>query len=179
MVCYVLLDLEGEYPDLKNRILLNLHEILPAETMSNEKLTIGRLVGMQSGLRDYWALSALWGAAPQDRFSLYQDAPKAMKQLGRNHFRPGEEMSYCNSNYVAISLAIEKMTGRTLTDLLKEKLFDPAGMKTAALRPDTSRIPSPMVGYEGGETAGYIPYANRIEWAGDAGVMASLEDMIA
>lgn len=36
-----------------------------------------------------------------------------------------------------------------------------------------------MVGYEGSETMGYIPYNNCIEWAGDAGVQASLEDMIA
>ncbi|KPI36120.1 D-aminopeptidase [Cyphellophora attinorum] len=181
MVCLVLWDLlDGPNgTDIEAKIFDTLREILPAETMSNHDLTISRLVGMQSGLRDYWALSVLWGAAPQSRFSLYQDAPQAMKRLGGYHFSPGSELSYCNSNYVAISLAIEKVTGRTLRDLLQEKVFMPAGMKTAALRPDTSRIPAPMVGYEGGETAGYIRYANRIEWAGDAGVMASLEDMIA
>lgn len=66
-----------------------------------------------------------------------------------------------------------------MNDLLQERLFKPAGMKTAALRADMARLPSPVVGYEGSEEVGYIPYINRIEWAGDAGISASLEDMIA
>lgn len=80
---------------------------------------------------------------------------------------------------MAVSLAIERLTGKTMNDLLQERLFKPAGMKTAALRADMARLPSPVVGYEGSEEVGYIPYINRIEWAGDAGISASLEDMIA
>lgn len=67
----------------------------------------------------------------------------------------------------------------SLAQLLSERLFVPAGMTTAALCPNTNGLPLPVVGYEGDEKVGYFAATNRIEWAGDAGIAASLEDMIA
>lgn len=180
MVCLVLTELITEKgTDFAEAVLQAVRDQLPANMASNSDLTLERLVGMRSGLRDYWALTVLWGAKPQDRFSIYQDAPQALKRLGNFHFAPGTQMSYSNSNFVLVGLAIERVTGKPLSDLLQDRVFGPAGMKTAALRPDTDRIPAPMVGYEGSEEIGYIPYANRIEWAADAGIQASLQDMIA
>lgn len=180
MVCLILTELtEQRGIEFADAVLKAVREMLPAAVAADKDLTLERLVGMQSGLRDYWALTMLWGATPQDRFSIYQDAPRASKRLGGFHFEPGTQMSYCNTNFMVVGMAIEQITGQSLTDLLEERVFKPAGMKTALLGPDTARIPAPLVGYEGSEEMGYIPYANRIEWAGDAGVHASLDDMIA
>ncbi|KAK5104468.1 hypothetical protein LTS08_002357 [Lithohypha guttulata] len=180
MVCLVLTELITERgTQFEQAVLQTVREMLPDSISTNEDLTLERLVGMQSGLRDYWILSVLWGARPQDRFSIYQDAPEALKRLGRFQFAPGTQFSYSNTNFMVVGLAIEKVTGQTLNDLLQSLLFKPAGMKSAGLRADMARIPSPIVGYEGSEETGYIPYTNRIEWAGDAGVSASLDDMIA
>lgn len=180
MVCLVLTELISERgTKFADDVLNAVRSMLPASLASNEDLTLERLVGMQSGIRDYWALTVLWGATPQERFSIYQDVPEALKRLGGFHFSPGTQMSYSNVNFALVGLAIERVTGETLNDLLQNYVFKPAGMTTAALRPDTSRIPPPMVAYEGNEEIGHIPYANRIEWAGDAGIQASLEDMIA
>ncbi|KAK0857770.1 hypothetical protein LTS02_010090 [Friedmanniomyces endolithicus] len=181
MVCLVLTDLLQNDKDkaFEDALHKALHELLPQDLMANKDLTVERMVAMQSGLRDYWALTVLWGATPGGRFSIYQDAPKALKRLGGFHFAPGTEMSYCNSNFMTLGIAIEKATGQTLGGLLESRLFDPAGMKTAALRPDTERLPAPLVGYEGSDENGYVAYQNRIEWAGDAGIQASLEDMVA
>jgi len=180
MVCLILTELIAERGrDFESAVRDALSELLPSQIVSDRDLTLERLVSMQSGLRDYWALTVLWGATPQDRFSIYQDAPEALKRIGGFHFAPGTQMSYCNTNFAAVGLAIEKATGQTLGDLLHTRLFGPVGMKTAVLRPDTARIPAPLIGYEGSETTGYIAYSNRIEWAGDAGIQASLEDMIA
>lgn len=52
-------------------------------------------------------------------------------------------------------------------------------MASASLCPNTNGLPLPIVGYEGNGTVGYFAATNRIEWAGDAGIAASLEDMIA
>lgn len=180
MVCLVLTELITERGQkFADAVLETVRAILPKAVASDPDLTLERLVGMQSGLRDYWALTVLWGATPQDRFSIYQDAREAMKRLGKFHFAPGTAMSYSNSNFVAVGLAIERVTGEQIGDLLQERVFGPAGMKTAKLRPDTNQFPRPIVGYEGSEEVGYIPYTNRIEWAADAGVGASLQDMIA
>lgn len=181
MVCllYAGLSQGDEGQKFRDAVDQALRELLPQNLTANKDLTPDRLMTMQSGIRDYWALTVLWGATPSDRFSIYQDAPEALRRLGNFHFAPGTLMSYSNSNFMVLGLAIEKATGKTLSALLDAHLFKPAGMSTATLRPDTARLPPPCVGYEGSEDMGYIPYQNRIEWAADAGVQASLEDMIA
>jgi len=89
MVCLIFTELLTERgPEFVAAAYKALAEIIPASITSNKDLTLERLVGMQSGLRDYWALSVLWGATPQDRFSIYQDAPEALKRLGGFHFPP-------------------------------------------------------------------------------------------
>jgi len=74
---------------------------------------------------------------------------------------------------------LENVSGHSLGQLLTERLFIPAGMSTASLCPNTNGLPLPIVGYEGNAKTGYFAATNRIEWAGDAGIAASLEDMVA
>lgn len=74
---------------------------------------------------------------------------------------------------------MENVSGLSLAQLLAQRLFIPAGMKTASLCANTSGLPLPIVGYEGNDKVGYFAATNRIEWEGDAGIAASLEDMIA
>ena len=156
-----------------------LRELLPPSLSDNKDLTVERLSHMQSGIRDYWALTVLWGARHDQKFTLDQDAPASLQRLGNFHFAPGTEYSYSNVNFHLLGRVVEIVTGRELDDMLFEYVFKPAGMHTAELHPDTNDRPGPVVGYEGQEDVGYFPALNRIEWAGDAGIVASLNDMIA
>lgn len=88
-------------------------------------------------------------------------------------------MSYSNVNFHVLGRLVERVSGHSLGQLLAERVFIPAGMTTAALAPNTAGPPLPIVGYEGDEKRGWYPAENGIEWSGDAGVVASLEDMIA
>jgi hypothetical protein len=74
---------------------------------------------------------------------------------------------------------LENVSGMSLAQLLVQRLFIPAGMKTASLCANTNGLPLPIVGYEGNAKVGYFAATNRIEWGGDAGIACSLEDMIA
>lgn len=42
---------------------------------------------------------------------------------------PDRKFSYCNTNYLLLALIIEKVTGKTYPDYLKEKLFTPLQME--------------------------------------------------
>lgn len=154
-----------------------LREYLPSGL--GEEVTLENLCNNQSGIRDYWAMSTLWGAHPEQRFSLNKDAPQAIDRTRSLHFEPGTEYSYCNLNFHILARVLEKVCEVPIEKLLEERLFRPAGMRTAALRPDTAALPKPCVGYEGDEQHGFRAATNRIEWSGDAGVIATLEDMIA
>lgn len=188
MTCAVLLDLERNPTsamskgdaDVRGLFEAELKRLLRPEMMTKDgKLTLEHLCDNRSGIRDYWALTALWGAKPEGRFDLDKDGPQARGRLRSFHFEPGTEYSYSNTNFHILARIIEKVSGESFEALLGERVFGPAGMKTARLCADTSRLPEPCVGYEGDEKRGYTPAINRIEWDGDAGIVASLSDMVA
>ncbi|KAF8172829.1 beta-lactamase/transpeptidase-like protein [Mycena galopus ATCC 62051] len=193
MVCGLLMDLERaptptmvarglpDGPaDIRKQLSGKLADWLPAATLDAQPgLTIERMCNNKSGIRDPWALTVLWGAHPEGKFSLADHGPAMRARLGAPHFVPGTEYSYCNANFYLLGRLIEDVSGEDLADLLAQRLFEPAGMATAALVPDADKLPPPCVGYEGSENLGYVPARNRLEWSGDGGMVGSLDDMIA
>lgn len=176
-VCLVLAKVLAE-PGRADKADAVLREMLPSSLSDKKDLTIERLAHMQSGIRDYWALTVLWGSQADGRFTLAQDAPEALKRLGSFHFAPGTKYSYSNVNFYILGRVAERVTGQPLDKLLAECIFTPAGMTTAHLKPDTNELPAPCVGYEGVERHGFFRAVNRMQWSGDAGILASLNDMI-
>ncbi|OCP00483.1 MULTISPECIES: D-aminopeptidase [unclassified Ensifer] len=172
LTCAVLLDAVGEPAKLDHA----LDAYLPL--LVGKRPTVAHLCHNQSGLRDYWALTVLQGAKHDGVFRR-EDARPLLSRARSTHFKPGTRYSYSNGNFRILADLIEEHTGRSMAELYQRTVFDPAGMQTAALTPDTSLPPDGIAGYEGNETSGYFEAVNRIYWAGDAGVSASLDDMLA
>lgn len=132
----------------------------------------------QSGLRDYWATAMLCGAPAEGVFG--PEEARALIARSRSlHFAPGTRFSYCNQNFRLIGDVVADRLGRPLGDVLRTRLFDRAGMPRALLAADTQSLPDGTIGYEGAPDEGHRAAVNRIHWTGDAGIAASLEDMIA
>ena len=93
-------------------------------------------------------------------------------------FRPGTRYSYANQNFRLLSDALAGRTGRDFAQALRP-VFQRAGMHTAFLAADTRAMPDGTEGYEGTQATGFRPAINRILWTGDAGIGASLDDLIA
>jgi D-aminopeptidase len=140
--------------------------------------TIAQLCHNQSGLRDYWAVAMLLGALAEDGFA-DAEAARTIGATRTTHFAPGARYSYCNQNFRLISDLLEAHAGQGFATLLRHHVFDPAGMETAFLAADTRAMPDGAEGYEGTVAAGFRPAVNRILWTGDAGMGASLDDLIA
>ncbi|HET7880803.1 MAG TPA: D-aminopeptidase [Acetobacteraceae bacterium] len=132
----------------------------------------------QSGLRDYWAVAMLHGSPVEAPFG---DAEAARVIAGTRtlHFVPGTRHSYVNQNFRLLSEILQERTGRSFAELLRSSVFERAGMATALLAADTSAMPDGTQGYEELATGGFRVAENRILWTGDAGLGASLDDMIA
>lgn len=146
--------------------------------LEGEKPSTLDLANNQSGLRDYWALTVLCGALPEGDFRP-ADAARLIGLTRSLHFRPGTAYSYSNGNFRVLSLALEQQTGRDFADLLMERVVRPAGMETAVFTPETSATPGGAIGYEGTLDTGWRAGINKIHWSGDAGLCASVDDMIA
>ena len=132
----------------------------------------------QSGLRDYWAVAMLHGSPAEAPFG-DNEAGRIIGATRTLQFSPGTQFSYVNQNFRLLSDIAQSRTGRRFADMLRDRIFDPAGMDTAFLAADTSAMPDGTVGYEGSVERGFRAAENRILWTGDAGLGASLNDMIA
>jgi D-aminopeptidase len=132
----------------------------------------------QSGLRDYWAVAMLHGSPVEAPFGPDESA-RVIGGTRALHFVPGTRYSYVNQNFRLITEMLEARTGRSFAELLRTGIFARAGMRTAFLAADTRAMPDGTEGYEGSQASGFRPAVNRILWTGDAGLGASLDDMIA
>jgi D-aminopeptidase len=170
--CAALLDQLGD-PSLLDQALRARLPLLQEKAPS-----ILHLCHNQSGFRDYWALTVLCGAKPEGEFRP-ADARTLIARTRTLHFPSGWHYSYSNGNFRLISDLIEDHVARPFDEILRTRILQPAGMETARLNPETGDIAGGAVGYEGNDGFGFIPAVNRINWTGDAGIVASLDDMIA
>lgn len=132
----------------------------------------------QSGLRDYWAVAMLQGSPVEAPFG-DSEAARLIGGTRSLHFTPGTRYSYVNQNFRLLSDMLEERSGRSFAELLRARIFDRAGMDGAVLAADTRAMPDGTEGYEGSVATGFRAAENRILWTGDAGLGASLDDMIA
>ena len=132
----------------------------------------------QSGLRDYWAVAMLHGAPVEASFG-DAEAARIITNTRTLHFAPGSQYSYVNQNFRLLSDILQDRTGRSFAELLRTRIFDRVGMDSALLAADTRAMPDSTEGYEGSQASGFRVAENRVQWTGDAGLGASLDDMIA
>ncbi len=172
MTCALLLDLFDD-PEVLAPLL---PDLLP--NFAGPLPTVAQLCHNQSGLRDYWALTVLHGAAPEGRFT-EADGLDLLGQARHGQFPPGKQYSYSNGNYRLLAELIRRATGCDFGDLLAERILRPAGMPTAGLVADMRQRVDEVIGYEGNDEVGFLPAESAITWFGDSGVSASLDDMLA
>lgn len=157
-----------------------LDALLPARlpVFAGETPRVRDLCNNQSGLRDYWALTVLHGARAEQAFRR-DDAAGVFARMKTGHFPPGAYFSYNNGNFRLLADLMEEATGDSYEALCARHVWEPAGMTGAALTPDTRTPVDGVTGYEGVDATGYLPARNGAWWVGDAGISASLEDMLA
>lgn len=98
-------------------------DIYPAET--GNKITIRMLLEMKAGLGDY--LMDPEFNQNRQRFKTVNDFLEIIKNEPLL-FEPGTGQEYSNSGYVVLGGIIEKVTGKSYTDNLKERILTPLGM---------------------------------------------------
>ena len=170
--CAVMLDVVGDPAVLDPAVAAQ----LPSLTVAPP--TAAHLSHNQSGLRDYWAVAMLHGSPAEAPFG-EDETGHILHETQTLQFHPGTRYSYCNQNFRILSDVLQARTGRSFAELLRRRVFDRADMPSALLAADTTALPDGATGYEGEQALGFRPARNRVIWTGDAGIAASLDDMIA
>ena len=96
-------------------------------------------------------------------------------------FEPGSRWSYSNSGYVVLGVLISKLTGAHWGDFLTERIFQPAGMKTARVISDRDLVSNRSAGYERveGKLRNQDWVAPALLATGDGALYFSVEDLLA
>ncbi len=75
-------------------------------------------------------------------------------------FEPGSQFRYSNSGYILLSYLIEKITGETYENFIRENLFTPLGMNDSGYDSSSAVIPHRAAGYvyeaSGYENAAFV-----------------------
>ena len=89
------------------------------------KITIDQLLNHTSGIASYTEIEEFGSLVPQE---LPRDSLLRILETKDFLFEPGEALIYNNSAYFFLGLIIEKVSGKTYEEYLKETIFEPLGM---------------------------------------------------
>jgi CubicO group peptidase (beta-lactamase class C family) len=93
-------------------------------------ITIRHLLNHRSGLLDYEDLMpATDPKLPVEQVQISDSGVlDLLKHQTRTKFAPGSKWDYSNSGYVILGLIVEKVSGKTFPDFLRERIFAPLQM---------------------------------------------------
>lgn len=117
-----------------------------------EKVTVRHLITMTSGIADFFGDK--FDAVSKDKLRSNKDyLPLFVSEPLK--FEPGAGREYSNSNYVILGLIIEKLTGRSYYDYVRQNIFQPAGMTNTETFEKDAKVANIASGYtrEGGNSA--------------------------
>jgi len=129
------------------------------------KITIHNLLSHTSGVPNYTAQPGFIETVSRNPYAVDDFVKKYAS--GDLEFEPGAKFNYSNSGYFILGAVIEKVTGKPYEQVLKENIFDPAGMKNTGYDHYDTIIGKRAAGYvktpRGYRNAPYldmtIPYA--------------------
>ncbi|MBP1160678.1 serine hydrolase [Rhodococcus sp. PvR099] len=144
-----------------------------------DRITLRHLAGMRSGLADY-TYDEQFGtdflADPKGDFSPWQLV--GYVKGDPLHFEPGDRLEYSNTNFILLGMVVEKVSGDSMTNIIKGKILEPLGMKDTNF-PTSNAFPEPHAqGYTTqtkDETLGVATDWNP-SWGWAAGSMISTLD---
>jgi CubicO group peptidase (beta-lactamase class C family) len=140
-------------------------------------ITIRNLMQHTSGLRDYLGLFQLAGVDWKD-VTTSQDALDAIVRQKALNFEPGDEYLYSNSGFFLLSEIVKRVSGKTLAEFARERIFEPLGMRHTRFQDDPQDIiPNRATGY-GKTPEGELEIEmSDFEQTGDGAVNTTIEDL--
>jgi CubicO group peptidase (beta-lactamase class C family) len=111
------------------------------------RVTVRELLSHTSGVPNFLETPGfLDGPASRTRYSTEEFAEKYCS--GDLHFEPGTKFEYSNSGYFLLGAILEQISKEPFERLLRERIFDPLGMKDSGYTHSEAILPHRAAGYE-------------------------------
>ena len=110
--------------------------LLPGRFREGRQIRLRHLLNHTSGIPDYMRLEP-WGSAVARNPRVVIPARRLVSAAAREplEFKPGSQASYSNTNYLVLGEILERLTGRRVAELLRERIFEPLGLTATAFEP--------------------------------------------
>lgn len=169
---------------------------LPETAKYGAALQLKHLVYFTSGLHEYGSVARTngdpWFSA---HYFTIDDALAAALRPDTLRFAPGSRWAYTNTDFMLLAKIVERVTGRSLADFLRVRLFAPLGMTNSHVDDDATLIvPHRATGYARRddsfvreslksvglrirEDTGFVRMVRTSPHYGGSGVFSTLEDL--
>jgi len=165
----------------------DIREYLPELPEYEPPVTIRHVIHHTSGIPDMYRVMGDNGLSTWDRFSR-EDALRLLAQQELD-FAPGERYQYSNGGYFALSMIVERASGKTLRDAASDLIFEPLGMSDTHFHDDPvhimrRRAMSYMPREDSSEQGGgeqveyYQSYQGNFALPGAGGLYTTVEDLL-
>jgi len=155
----------------------DIRKYLPEIPDYGAPITIDHLLRHTSGLRDYNQLLVLKGYHYEDVVN-DDDALEVIARQRALKFKPGSRWEYSNTGYFLAALIVKRVTGKTLAEFAKERLFQPLGMTRSHFRDNHMAIlPGRATAYSPSEKGGYQMDMSNWNPLGDGQVQANVTEL--
>jgi CubicO group peptidase (beta-lactamase class C family) len=152
-----------------------LRQWLPTLPASADAITIRHLLTHTSGLVDYEDVMA-----PDTKEQLHDaDVLRLLESEDRTYFAPGTSYQYSNSGYALLALIVERASGVTFATYLKQRVFEPLGMRdTVAYEENISTVSSRAYGHSFADGVWTrTDQSSTSAVLGDGGIYSSIDDL--
>jgi CubicO group peptidase (beta-lactamase class C family) len=150
---------------------------IPDYPAAGAAITVHQLLSHTSGLPNYLTVPALGERrtqklAPEELLSLFWGEPL--------EFEPGSDFGYSDSDYVVLGIIIEKVTGKSYAEHMREELFEPFDLDDTRVgsRGSASDVARGYKASASGQLDPVQGFDDSILYAA-AGVRSTAEDLLA
>lgn len=159
------------------RLDQRLTDFFPSFPAYGRAITVDHLVHHTSGLQDY---EDLIPAGRTEQLS-DRDVLTLLASVSRTQFPPGTQYAYSNGGYVLLGLILEEATRKRLDQLLREEIFQPAGMHASVVyQGEGTAIEQRAFGYaQVGSGFRRTDQSVTSATRGDGGIYSSVLDLVA
>jgi CubicO group peptidase (beta-lactamase class C family) len=146
---------------------------LPNTPESWKDVTVRHLLTHTGGIKEYTRILDL-------RKDYTEDELLAKAYEFKTDFPPGTQHRYSNTGYAVLGILASKAAGKFYGDFLKERVFEPLGMKTARIINEADIIANRAAGYQlvGGKLQNQGWVAPKLNTTGDGSLYLTIDDFI-
>ena len=160
----------------------HLTDLFPRFPAYGKAITVRNLLNHTSGLPDYEdILAKQYLDAPPEKIPQILDAGvlKLLEQQTAGKFPPGTKWEYSNSGYAVLAMTVEKVSGKSFGEFLRERIFAPLNMaNTLAYEKGKNEVPNRAYGHmKNGDGWRENDQSPTSAVLGDGGIYTSIDDL--